>query len=319
MNAIAEIMKYETAGDPVSGCKWTRKTTGKIARQLKRMGIVVSAKTVGRLLKKMDYSLRKNLKSLESGIRNPPCPHQRDQQFCYIRSRIKAYSDNGFPVISVDTKSRELIGPFHQPGHKWCQQPIAVLDHDFPSDAKGVGIPYGIYDFCRNEGFVNLGTSRDTAEFAVASIACWWQTIGSAKYPNADHLLILADCGGSNGYRTRLWKHQLQVSLADRFKLFVKVCHYPPGASKWNPIEHRMFAFISNNWAAHPLTDYETVLKFIRTTKTSTGLKIRAALHTKQYQKGIRICDDQMKAVNLKHYTQRPNWNYSIAPVKNVN
>ena len=283
MNAIAEIMKYETAGDPVSGCKWTRKTTGKIARELKRMCIVISANTVGRLLKKMDYSLRKNLKSLESGIRNPPCPHQRDQQFCYIRSQIKDYAAHGLPVISIDTKSREPIGAFHQPGRAWYQQPVAVLDHDFPSDAKGVAIPYGIYDFCRNEGFVNLGTSRDTAEFAVASIRIWWQKIGSVKYQGAENLLILADCGGSNGYRTRLWKHQLQVAFSDRFKLCVKVCHYPPGASTWGPIEHRMFSFISNNWAARPLTDYETVLKFIRTTKTSTGLKIRAAFHTKQY------------------------------------
>lgn len=319
MDAIAEIMKYETAGDPVSGCKWTRKTTGKIARQLKRMGISVSAGTVGKLLKKMDYSLRRNLKSLESGLRNPPCPRERDQQFYYIRSQIKDYAANGLPVISVDTKSRELIGPFHQPGRLWCKQPMAVFDHDFPSDGKGVAIPYGVYDICRNEGFVNVGTSRDTAEFAVASIGCWWQTVGLAKYPAADHLLILADCGGSNGYRTRLWKHQLQFSFADRFNLCVKVCHYPPGTSKWNPIEHRMFPFISNNWAAHPLSDYETVLKFIRTTKTSTGLQIRAVLHTKQYKKGIRIGNDQMKELNFKHYTQRPNWNYSISPGKNVN
>jgi len=319
MDAIAEIMKYETAGDPVSGCKWTRKTTGKIARQLKRMGINVSANTVGRLLKKMDYSLRKNLKSLESGMRNPPCPHQRNQQFRYIRSQIKDYAAHGLPVISVDTKSRELIGAFHQPGRRWCQKSTAVLDHDFPSDAKGIAIPYGIYDFCRNEGFVNLGTSRDTAEFAVASIGNWWKMMGADKYPDADHLLILADCGGSNSSRTRLWKHQLQVAFSDRFKLCVKVCHYPPGASKWNPIEHRMFSYISNNWAAQPLTDYETVLKFIRTTKTSAGLKIRATLHVKQYQKGIRICDEQMRKVNLKHYTKRPNWNYSISPAENVN
>ena len=314
MDAIGQIMKYDTAGDPVSGCKWTRKTTGKIALQLKRMGIHVSAKTVSRLLKKMDYSLRKNLKSLESGIKNPPAPHRRDQQFRYIRSQIKDYAAHGLPVISVDTKSRELIGPFCQPGRKWCQQPTAVLDHDFPSDAIGVAIPYGIYDFCRNEGFVSLGTSRDTSEFAVASIGNWWKMIGSVQYPNADHLLILADCGGSNSCRTRLWKHQLQVAFANRFNLCVKVCHYPPGASKWNPIEHRMFCFISNNWAAQPLADYETALKYIRTAKTAAGLKIRAALHTKQYQKGIRIGDDQMRKVNLKHYTQRPNWNYSIAP-----
>jgi hypothetical protein len=319
MNAIAEIMKYETAGDPVSGCKWTRKTTGKIARQLKRIGICVSDNTVGKLLKKMDYCLRKNLKSLESGLRNPPSPHQRNQQFCYIRSQIQNYTAHGLPVISVDTKSRELIGAFHQPGRRWCQTPTAVFDHDFPSDSQGVAIPYGIYDFCRNEGFINLGTSRDTAEFAVASIRTWWQMIGSANYPDADNLLILADCGGSNGYRTRLWKYQLQAALADRFNLCVKVCHYPPGASKWNPIEHRMFSFISNNWAAHPLSGYETVLKFIRTTKTSAGLKIRAALHTRQYQKGIRIGDKQMKEINLKHYTQRLKWNYSISPAKNAN
>jgi len=164
-----------------------------------------------------------------------------------------------------------------------------------------------------------LGTSRDTAEFAVACIRNRWQMIGSVKYPKADHLLILADCGGSNGYRLRLWKQQLQVSFANRFKVNVKVCHYPPGASKWNPIEHRMFCFISSNWAAHPLTDYETVLKFIRTTKTQAGLKIRAALHTKQYQRGIRISDRQMKEINLKNYTQRPKWNYSISPTKYVN
>jgi hypothetical protein len=206
MNAIAIIMKYETAGDPVSGCKWTRKTTGKIARQLKRMGIGVSANTVGRLLKKMDYSLRRNLKSLESGLRNPPTPHRRDQQFRYIRSQIQDYAAHGLPVISVDTKSRELIGMFHQPGRRWCQTPMAVFDHDFPSEAQGVAIPYGIYDFCRNEGFVNVGTSRDTAEFAVASIRTWWQMIGLANYPDADQLLILADCGGSNGYRTKLWE-----------------------------------------------------------------------------------------------------------------
>jgi len=319
MNTIAEIMKYETAGDPVRGCKWTRKTTGKIACELKRLGIGVSANTVGRLLKKMDFRLRRNLKSLESGLRNPPTPHQRDQQFRYIRSRIEDYAANGLPVISVDTKSRELVGPFHQPGRRWCQQPVEVLDHDFPSDANGVAIPYGIYDFLRNEGFVNIGTSRDTAEFAVASIRNWWQMIGSVKYPTADRLLILADSGGSNGYRLRLWKHQLQVSLADRFSLCVRVCHYPPGASKWNPIEHRMFSFISNNWAAHPLTDYETVLKFIRTTKTTAGLKIRATLHKKKYQKGIRIGDKQMKEINLNFYTRQPKWNYSISASKNVN
>ena len=307
-------MEHETAGDPVSGLKWTRKTTAKIAQQLKRIGIRVSAKTVGRLLKQMNFSLRMNLKSLESGLRNPPDPVQRDQQFRYIRNQIRTYSTQGLPVISVDTKSRELIGAFHQSGRKWSQEPIKVLDHDFPSDAKGVALPYGIYDLSRNQGFVCVGTSRDTSQFAVESIGMWWLKAGLSHYPHADRLLIVADCGGSNGYRTRLWKYQLQLAFCDRFKLEVKVCHYPPGSSKWNPIEHRMFSFISNNWAAQPLLNYETVLKFIRATKTAAGLKIRAFLNKKQYLKGIKISDRQMKDIALKRYTLRPNWNYSICP-----
>ena len=316
MDKIADIMRYETAGDPVSGCKWTRKTTGKIAKQLERAGIKVSANTVGRLLKKMNFSLRVNLKCLESGLKNPPPPRKRDQQFRYIRSQIKDFAANGLPVISVDSKSRELVGLFYHPGAIWSQKPLRVLDHDFPSDAKGVALPYGIYDFCRNEGFVCVGTSRDTAEFAVDAIREWWQKAGSVHYPDASHILILADCGGSNGYRTRLWKHQLQKAICRRHKICVKVCHYPPGTSKWNPIEHKMFSFISNNWAARPLADYETVLNFIRTTKTKAGLKIRAILKTKQYQRGIRISDKQMQNINIKFYTQRPEWNYSISPLE---
>ena len=309
-------MEHETAGDPVSGLKWTRKTTAKIAKQLKRIGIRVSAKTVGRLLKQMKFSLRMNLKCLESGMRNPPDPRQRDQQFRYIRNQIRIYSTQALPVISVDAKSRELIGAFHHSGRKWTQEPIKVLDHDFPSDSKGVALPYGIYDLSRNEGFVCVGTSRDTSKFAVDSISMWWQKTGSSHYPDTDRLLILADCGGSNGYRTRLWKNQLQIALCNRFNLEVKVCHYPPGSSKWNPIEHRMFSFISSNWAGQPLLNYETVLKFIRTTKTSAGLKIRTFLNKKQYLKGIKISDHQMKDIALKRYTLRPNWNYSICPSK---
>jgi len=309
-------MKHETAGDPISGCKWTRKTTLKIAQQLKHAGIRVSSNTVGKLLKNMNFSLRTNLKALESGLSKPPDPRDRDLQFRYIRSQIEAYSAQGMPVISVDTKSRELIGPFHQSGRRWSQEPIKVFDHDFPSDSKGIAIPYGIYDFSRNEGFVCVGSTRDTSEFAVDSIGAWWRQIGSTHYPNADRLLILADCGGSNGYRTRLWKRQLQVAFCNRLGLQVKVCHYPPGSSKWNPIEHRMFSFISNNWAAQPLYDYETVLKFIRTVKTAAGLKIRACLNTKHYEKGIKVSDKQMAQIALKRHTLRPNWNYSISPSK---
>ena len=307
-------MEHETAGDPVSGCKWTRKTIFKIAQQLKRAGIRVSANTVGKLLKSMNFSLRVTLKTLESGLRKPPDPRERNQQFRYIRRQIDDYTAKGLPMISVDTKSRELIGLFHHSGCRWVQHSIKVLDHDFPSDSQGVAIPYGIYDLSRNEGFVCVGTTRDTSEFAVDSIRTWWSKAGSNHYPNADRLLILADCGGSNGYRTRLWKHKLHVGLCNRFGLQVKVCHYPPGSSKWNPIEHRMFSFISGNWAAQPLRDYETVLNFIRTTKTSAGLKIRAVLNTKQYQKGKKILDQQMEQIVMKRYTLRPNWNYSISP-----
>jgi hypothetical protein len=206
------------------------------------------------------------------------------------------------------------MGPFHQSGRTWSQEPIKVLDHDFPSDSRGVAIPYGIYDLVRNDGFVCVGTSRDTSEFAVDSILTWWLQAGSTHYPDADRLLILADCGGSNGYRTRLWKHQLQVAFCNRVGLQVKVCHYPPGSSKWNPIEHRMFSFISTNWAAQPLRDYETVLKFIRTTKTAAGLKIRASLIKKHYCKGKKVSNEHMQQIALKRHTLRPNWNYSICP-----
>ena len=307
-------MEEDTAGDPVSGCKWTRKTTDKVARQLKRAGIQVSPNTVARLLKQMDFSLRVNLKCLESGLRKPPDPKLRDLQFRYIHRQVRDYLAQELPVISVDTKSRELIGPFHQAGQKWSREPIRVFDHDFPSDSEGVAIPYGIYDVSCNEGFVCVGTSYDTSEFAVDSICKWWARIGSHRYPRADRVLILADCGGSNGYRTRLWKHRLQTALCDRFDLDVKVCHYPPGASKWNPIEHKLFPFISNNWAGQPLRDHETVLKFIRTTQTSTGLTVRAAISRRCYSKGTKITDEQMQEITLHSHTKRPQWNYSIAP-----
>jgi hypothetical protein len=307
-------MEDDTAGDPVSGCKWTRKTTAKVAQQLKRVWIRVSPNTVARLLKQMEFSLRVNIKCIESGLRNPPDPKLRDQQFHYIRKQVRDHHEQDLPVISVDTKSRELIGPFHQSGQKWSRGPIRVLDHDFPSDAEGVAIPYGIYDLCANEGFVSIGTSYDTSEFAVDSIGRWWTQVGWRRYGGVDRVLILADCGGSNSYRTRLWKYQLQTAFCDRFDLRVKVCHYPPGASKWNPIEHKLFCFISNNWAGQPLRDHETVLKFIRSTKTSAGLRVRATLVRKAYSKGIKITDEQMDEVILKHHTQRPNWNYSILP-----
>ncbi len=309
-------MEDDTGGDPVRGCRWTHKTTRKVADVLKAAGISVSPNTVGRLLKESDYSLRVNLKNLESGQRKPLDPRVRDLQFRYIGRQRRDYAVRGMPVISVDTKSRELIGLFHQPGRRWSCEPIKVMDHDFPSDSNGVAIPYGIYDTFRNEGFVGVGTSRDTSEFAVDTISTWWVKVGRKHYPTAKTLLILADCGGSNGYRTRLWKFKLQHAFCNRFGIKVKVCHYPPGSSKWNPIEHRMFSFISKNWAAQPLVDYETVLNFISSTETATGLTIKARLIDKPYEKGIKISEEQMRDLSIKRHTLRPNWNYSICPSK---
>lgn len=307
-------MEDDTGGDPVRGCKWTHKTMAKVAEALEAKGIHVSANTVARLLKQMDYKLRVNLKNLESGLSKPPDPIQRNAQFRHIGKQSRRYANEGMPVISVDTKSRELIGRFHQAGRRWSREALEVFDHDFPSDADGVAIPYGIYDPFRNHGFVCVGTTRDTSQFAVDAIHTWWTEFGMRVYPHADRILILADCGGSNGCRTRLWKYQLQHTFCNRFGMQVTVSHYPPGASKWNLIEHRMFSFISKNWAAQPLQNYDTVLNFIRNTRTRTGLRVCARLNTKIYTKGISIADSQMRQVNIKHHTARPNWNYSISP-----
>ncbi len=307
-------MENDTGGDPIKGCKWTHKTTANVAEALRPAGIRVSANTVARLLKAMNYALRVNIKTLESGQSKPPDPRERDQQFRYIFEQKKKYASKGIPVISVDTKSRELVGRFHHAGQQWSRAAIPVFDHDFPSDAAGVAIPYGILDLMRNHGFVSVGTTHDTPQFAVDSISTWWTQFGFRQYAGADRLLVLADCGGSNGYRSRLWKHQMQVAFCNRFGVRVTVCHYPPGSSKWNPIEHRMFSFVSMNWAAQPLIDYPTVLNFIRSTQTKTGLRICARLNRKYYPKGIAVSDKHMQQINMQRHTERPLWNYSISP-----
>jgi hypothetical protein len=258
--------------------------------------------------------LRKNRKSLETPTGKPTDPVRRNRQFLYIRRQRRSHEAERLPVISIDTKSRELVGRFYQNGQRWSRQPINVFDHDFPSVAEGVAIPYGIYDTARNEGFVCVGTSKDTAQFAVASLGMWWQHAGRRAYPHADTILILADCGGSNGHRPRLWKQQLQERFCDRFHLRVRVRHFPPGASKWNPIEHRLFSFISNNWAGQPLESYQTALNFIRTTRTRTGLRVRARLNTTRYHSGTRISDAQMREVRLARLSVNPEWNYDIVP-----
>ncbi len=313
---IADLLKHETAGDPVHGLKWTRKTTRKIAAQLRRLNIRVSANTVGRLLKDMGFSLRVNHKRLESGSKNPPPRRVRNRQFKYINQKRDEFASRRSPIISIDAKNKELIGNFKNPGVSWEEKPCLVKDHDFRSDADGMAIPYGIYDTQANLGFVAVGTSHETPAFAVDAIVLWWKSCGTKMYPKAKELLILADCGGSNGSRLRAWKYHLQHQLCDPYKLTVTVCHYPPGASKWNPIEHRLFSEISKNWAGKPLESYETAVKYIRTTETSYGLRVSARLIRRKYHKGERISDKEMKQLVLNRHNVLPGWNYTIAPSK---
>lgn len=309
-------MTHETAGDPMTGLKWTKKTTQKIADELNSIGIHVSPKTVARLLKQMRFSLRVNQKKLESGNKNPPDPRIRDQQFQYIRQLRDRYALEGNPTISVDTKKKELIGNFKNPGRTWEQVATEVKDHDFRSDADGIAVPYGIYDTERNAGAVFLGTTSDTPAFAVDCIEKWWALYGCKQYPQARQLLILADSGGSNSPRSRVWKYGLHQKLCKEHDLTVTVCHYPPGASKWNPIEHRLFSEISKNWSGKPLDTFETALKYIRTTKSSAGLNVRARLITKRYTKGEKVANPEMKQLPLRQHPSLPDWNYTLAPPK---
>lgn len=315
MKRIETILRYETAGDPMKSIKWSRKSLDKIASELQSHGIVVSANTVGRLLKEMDYSLRINVKTIESGNANPPAPEIRNQQFSYIATQRAEYEASGNPTISVDTKKRELVGNFKNNGSSWRKEPIHVKDHDFPSDAIGKATPYGIYDVRQNHGFVSLGVSCDTPRFAVDAIETWWSSEGVNHYADAKQILILADSGGSNSSRSRVWKMRLQ-EFANRFNLKIAVCHYPPGASKWNPIEHQLFSEISKNWAGQPLVSFQTILNYIRTTKTSTGLDVTAVFNKKKYEKGEKVSNDTMAELNLSENDILPKWNYSLAPDK---
>lgn len=310
-------MKYETGGDPITGLKWTRRTTSKVAKELKSIGIEISKNTVGRLLKEMDYSLRVNHKKIESGVRiKPEDRGNRNKQFEYISNLRDRFVRNDNPIISVDSKKKELIGNFKNPGNSWNQKPIPVNDHDFLIDALGKGIPYGIYDTQTNIGSVFVGMAHETPSFAVESIEKWWRREGFKQYPEAKKILILADCGGGNSARSRVWKCEIQKKLCDRHNLSVSVSHYPPGASKWNPIEHRLFSEISKNWSGKPLDSYETMLKYIQTTKTSSGLKVNAYLVQKKYKTGQRVSDDQMYALSLRDYAVLPKWNYTLSPRK---
>jgi hypothetical protein len=302
-------MEMDTAGDPISGLRWTRRTTGKIADELRSSGIRVSPETVARLLKEMGYSLRVNHKKISNGS-----SADRDEQFTQIAKLRRRFIRNGNPIISVDTKKKELVGRFKNPGVAWRHEPIEVNDHDFRSDAIGIAIPYGIYDLRANQGMVFIGTSYDTSEFAVDCIHKWWINEGRTLYPNSRKLAILADAGGSNSATRRAWKLNLQDKLCNRDGLVITVAHYPSGASKWNPIEHRLFSEISKNWSGMPLDSYETILKYARTTRTSTGLRVRAQLVSKRYAKGIYIDDAQMQEISIQRHEPLPKWNYTICP-----
>ena len=307
---LERILDETTAGDPMSPLKWTSKSTYRLAAELTRLGHPVDADTVGRLLKDWDYSLQANVKTKEGG--SPP---ERDAQFRYINAQVKRVLRRGWPVLSVDSKKKERVGAFRNPGRTWRKvgQPERVHMHDFPQLGQGVAIPYGTYDIGKNQGLVNVGMTHETAEFAVESIRRWWQHVGRRHYPRAGGLLICADSGGSNGSRLRAWKFYLQ-DLADRLGVPITVCHYPPGASKWNKIEHRMFSFISLNWRGQPLVSYETIINLISRTTTRTGLKIAARLDTRDYEPGVKISDQQMAQLKVTTHRTHPQWNYTVEP-----
>lgn len=267
------------------------------------------ANTVARLLKGLDFSLRVNHKKL-SRAADP----DRDAQFAYIAAQRESFAAQGWPVVSIDTKKKELVGNFKNAGVTWTREPILVNDHDFRSDAEGVAIPYGVYDVQANRGSLFVGTTHDTPRFAVDNLAKWWSYDGRRRYPDATQLLVLADGGGNNGNRTRAWKHELQHRLCDRNRLTVTVCHYPTGASKWNPIEHRMFSEIQKSWAGQPLVSYQTILNYARSTHTSTGLQVKAYLVTTDYPTGVRISDQAMDALNLHPHDTQPGRNYTLSP-----
>lgn len=310
MADLERIMEEATAGDPMSHWRWTNKSTASIAAELGQLGHQISPDTVGRLLKDMDYTLQANVKSQE-GKSHP----DRDAQFQYINCQIAAFMASGDPVISVDTKKKERVGEFKNPGATWRKsgQPREVWVYDFINLGLGVAIPYGAYDPRQNHGFVNVGMTHDTAEFAVESIRRWWDHLGSAHYPQAKQLLICADGGGSNGSRVRGWKYYLQ-RLADQSGRPITVCHYPPGTSKWNKIEHRMFSFISLHWKGEPLVSYETVVQLISTTTTQTGLKIKVMLDEKRYECKQKISREAMKQLNIEFHPVHPRWNYTLHP-----
>jgi len=310
--SLERLIEPETRGDPESPLRWVCKSTRMLAAELTNQKHAVSHEKVAQLLRDQNYSLQSNRKTRE-GDDHP----DRDAQFRHINTRVKRALSSGTPVVSVDTKKKELLGNYVNRGKQWlpANKPLQVQGHDFPSPAVPRAYPYGVYDLARNTGFVNVGTDHDTGAFAVASIRGWWRSEGRFLYPQASSLIITADSGGSNGSRLRLWKLELQ-KLADQTGLSIAVCHFPPGTSKWNKVEHRLFSFISSNWRGEPLLDYETIVNLIARTTTAKGLRVTCRLDRRKYPTGRKVTDAEIGRVNLKRDHFHGDWNYSIQPTK---
>jgi transposase len=307
---LERLVEGETRGDPELALRWTAKSVRNLAEGLRELGHELHFSSVAKLLRALGYSLQANAKTRE-GSSHP----DRDAQFGHINEAVNAALDLGEPVISVDTKKKELVGDFKNGGRELRPKgdPIPVRVHDFKDPELGKAIPYGIYDLADDTGFVSVGISHDTAEFSVASIRGWWEHLGRERYPDATSLTITADCGGSNGNRTRLWKVELQ-RLADDTGLRIGVCHFPPGTSKWNKIEHRLFSFIAQNWRGKPLVSHQVIINLIGATKTRAGLAVYAQLDTRDYPKAISVSDETLASVNLDGDDFHPEWNYVIRP-----
>lgn len=309
--ALDGLVEPVTVGDPERvSVRWTSKSGSRLASDLRELGYEIVDRTVLRLLHAAGFSMQGNRKTRE-GSEHP----DRDAQFHYINDTVAAALAAEQPVISVDTKKKELVGEFKNGGREWARkgEPVLVNTHDFPSHARGKATPYGVYDIGLNEGWVSVGISADTAQFAASSIGAWWEHLGIARYPEADVLTVTADSGGSNSPRGRLWKVELQ-KLADRIGIPIRLLHYPPGTSKWNRIEHRLFSFISINWRGKPLTSYQTIINLIAATTTNTGLKVYARLDENQYPTKIKVTGAQLAAVNIERHAFHGDWNYTINP-----
>jgi transposase len=308
LEALEALVEPLTRGDPMSPLRWTCKSTRQLAAALTQQGYSISHPTVATLLHALGYSLQANVKTLE-GTSHP----DRDQQFQYINAHVKQYLKHHRPVISVDTKKKELVGSYKNPGQTWRRQgdPQLVNVHDFPDKQRGKAIPYGVYDIGQNLGWVNVGCDNATASFAIESIRRWWGQMGKPLYPRVRTLLICADSGGSNGYRVRLWKRELQ-RLANTLGLDITVCHFPPGTSKWNKIEHRLFSYISMNWRGQPLISHEVVVELIGATTTHSGLRVEAQLDTNAYPTKIKVSDEEMAALHITPHAFHGEWNYTI-------